>query len=122
MNRGVLRGLTVLLLTVVPAIAGAQVGQAELRGSVVDESGGALPGATITATHVDTGTVRTTVTSASGTYAMPALPVGNYTIKAELAAFGAFTKEGVRLGVGESAILNFTLKLATVAESITVTG
>ena len=58
----------------------AQVGQAELRGAVLDESGAALPGATMTATHVDTGTVRTTVTSATGTYVMPALPIGVYKI------------------------------------------
>src|SRR5207247_9190878 len=102
--------------------ARAQVAQAELRGGVLDESGAALPGATITATHVDTGTVRTTVTSPTGTYVMPALPIGVYKISAELAGFGAITKEGIRLAVGDSASLNFTLKVATVAETITVQG
>jgi hypothetical protein len=100
----------------------AQVGQSELRGSVLDESGAALPGATITATHVDTGTVRTTVTSATGTYVMPALPIGVYKIAAELTGFGTIAKEGIRLAVGESSSLNFTLKVATVAETITVQG
>lgn len=102
--------------------AQAQVAQAELRGTVVDESGGVLPGASVTATHVDTGTVRATAASSSGGYVMPALPVGTYTIKAELIGFGTVTKEGVRLSVGESAILNFTLKLASVAENVIVTG
>src|SRR4029077_14558568 len=100
----------------------AQVAQAELRGAVVVERGAVLPGATMTATHVDTGTVRTTVTSATGTYVMPALPIGVYKISAELAGFGSITKDGIRLAVGDSALLNFTLKVATVAETITVQG
>src|SRR5258708_28724563 len=102
--------------------AAAQVAQAELQGRVLDESGAALPGATITATHVDTGTIRTTVTSPTGTYVMPALPIGPYTISAELTGFGTVTKEGIRLAVGESASLSFTLKVASVAETVTVQG
>jgi hypothetical protein len=118
-----IRALTILgVLCCLAAPARAQVGQAELRGTVVDESGGVLPGATLTATHIDTGTVRTTVTTSSGGYLMPALPVGVYTIKAELAGFGSITKEGVRLGVGESGTLNFALKVATLAENVTVSG
>src|SRR6185503_12012041 len=108
--------------SLISAAAHAQVGQAELRGSVLDESGAALPGATITATHVDTGTIRTTVSSATGTYVMPALPIGVYKIAAELTGFGTIAKEGIRLAVGESATLDFTLKVATVAETITVQG
>src|SRR5215471_5610112 len=116
-------GLLVLLalaLSVSPARA--QVAQAELRGAVLDESGAVLPGVTITATHVETGTIRTTVTSATGTYVMPALPIGVYKIGAELAGFGAITKEGIRLAVGDSATLNFTLKVAALAETLTVQG
>src|ERR1044072_6179193 len=116
-------GLLTLVLSLMPALpAVGQVGQAELRGGVLDESGAALPGATISATHVDTGTVRTTVTSSSGTYVMPALPVGVYTIAAELTGFGTVKKEGIRLAVGESASLDFSLKVASVAETITVQG
>jgi len=111
-----------LLILAMSTSAIAQVGQAELRGTVVDESGGALPGATITATHVDTGTVRTTITTAAGTYAMPALPIGAYKIVAELTGFGTVAKEGIRLAVGDAASLDFTLKVATVAETITVQG
>jgi len=114
--------LVVLAFSVLPPAAHAQVAQAELRGLVVDESGGALPGATITATHIDTGTVRTTVTSGSGTFVMPALPIGAYKILAELTGFGSVAKEGIRLAVGDTATLNFQLKVASVAETITVQG
>src|SRR5689334_16292299 len=113
----------VLVLTaLISSSAHAQVAQAELRGTVLDESGAALPGATVAATHVETGTVRTTVTSATGTYVMPALPIGLYKISAELTGFGTITKEGIRLAVGDSASLDFTLKVASVSETITVQG
>ena len=77
MTRRLHAGLLALLVSwLLSPTLRAQVAQAELRGAVVDESGAVLPGATMTATHVDTGTVRTTVTTATGTYAMPALPIG----------------------------------------------
>src|SRR5438034_3095631 len=114
--------LSFFLFTLTTLPARAQVAQAELRGTVLDESGAALPGATIVATHVETATARTTTTSATGTYVMPALPVGAYTIKAELTGFVTLVKEGIRLAVGQSAILDFSMKLASVAETITVVG
>jgi hypothetical protein len=80
---GLLAILSTIAVTVLPARA--QVAQAELRGTVLDQSGAALPGVTISATHVETGTARTTVTSPAGTYVMPALPIGSYTVRAELA-------------------------------------
>jgi hypothetical protein len=104
------------------AAAFAQVGQAELRGTAVDESGAALPGATITAKHVDTGMTRTIVTSATGTYVMPALPVGVYTVQAELPGFATVQQENLRLAVGETGVVNFSLKLASMQETITVSS
>jgi Carboxypeptidase regulatory-like domain/TonB dependent receptor len=114
--------LALLFVALLAIPARAQVAQAELRGTVADENGGVLPGVTVTATHVDTGMVRTTVTSATGTYVMPALPTGLYKVTAELTGFGTLAKEGIRLAVGESASLGFTLKVASVAETITVQG
>jgi outer membrane receptor protein involved in Fe transport len=114
--------LLLVVLFALPAPARAQVGQAELRGTVVDEHGGVLPGATIAATQVDTGALRTTIASATGTYVMPALPVGPYRVVAELPGFSTLAKEGIRLAVGDSASLDFTLKVASVAETVTVQG
>jgi Carboxypeptidase regulatory-like domain len=51
-----------------------QLAQGELRGTVVDESGGVLPGVTVTAIHLETGTSRTTTTAANGGYLMPSMP------------------------------------------------
>ena len=122
MIRRVRVGFPLLVLSLLASPAFPQVAQSELRGTVVDESGGALPGVTVTATQVETGTSRTTVTTETGTYVMPALPVGTYNIKAELSGFSTLLKEGIRLAVGDSATLNFTLKVATVQETITVAG
>jgi hypothetical protein len=116
------RFLLVLTLLTPTAVASAQVNQAELRGTVADESGAALPGVTITATNVETGATRTTVTSASGTYLMPALPLGTYHVKVELVGFATVLREGLRLGVGESAVTNFTMKVASLEETLTVVG
>ena len=120
---GLFRLLSVLLgIGVAPLPARAQVAQAELRGSVLDQSGAALPGVTVTATEVQTGTARTMVTTETGTYLMAALPVGIYTVRAELLGFTTLVKEGIRLAVGDSAALNFSLRVAAVAETVTVQG
>jgi hypothetical protein len=113
---------TMLIAVFASVPAAAQTSQSEIRGTVVDQSGGGLPGVTVTATHVDTGTVRTTVTSETGVFLMPALPVGLYRVNLELAGFTSVIRENLRLEVGQSALLNFSMKLANVAETITVTG
>ena len=106
----VFSSLLFVILCTLPARA--QVAQAELRGTVVDESGGALPGVTITATHVDTGTSRTTVTTTTGAFLMPALPVGRYRVRVELTGFSTVVHEDLVLAVGQSATLTFTMNVA----------
>lgn len=115
-----LAGLAIVL--VAGSSAFAQIGQAGIRGTVVDDSGGALPGVTVTATHVDTGAARTAVTSTTGVFIMPALPVGRYRVQLELTGFNTIVQENLPLEVGQSAALTFTMKVATVQETVTVTG
>lgn len=121
MNNGVrLMGSAILAIAVLCGPAYAQGGLAELRGTVADSSGGVLPGVTIVATHVATGTSRVIVTSERGTYAMLALPIGTYTVTAELTGFSTVTTENIRLAVGEGGVVNFSMSLATLQETITV--
>ena len=89
---------------------------------MVDESGSALPGVTVTATHTDTGTSRTTVTSTTGVFLMPALPIGRFRLQLELTGFNTVVQENFQLEVGQSAMLSFTMKIATLQETITVAG
>ena len=115
--------LTILAVAVSAAApASAQTSQSEIRGTVVDQSGAALPGVTVTATHVDTGAARTTVTSETGVFLMPALPVGLYRVQLELAGFTNVVRDNLRLAVGQSAVLSFAMALATVEETVTVSG
>ena len=110
------------IVLVVGTSAIAQTGLADIRGTVVDDSGAALPGVTVTATHVDTGASRTTVTSATGVFLMPALQVGKYRLQLELAGFNTVIQDNLLLEVGQSATLSFTMKIATLQETVTVAG
>src|SRR5689334_7727400 len=80
--------------------AAAQVRPAELGGVATDESGGVLPGVAITATQVGTGVTRTAVTDERGAYHFNALPVGIYTVRAELSGFAPLEVQGYTLGIG----------------------
>src|SRR5689334_21165579 len=100
--------------------AAARVCRVVLRGAVVDQSSAALPGVKITATHTESGTARTTVTTETGAYVMPALSTGSYDVKAELTGFSTLIKGQIGLALIESRTLNFALKLATVQETVTL--
>src|SRR5688572_4903048 len=65
----------IVALLLLPAVAAAQTNTDEVAGTVMDESGGVLPGATVTATHPASRTVATRVTDAEGRFFLPALRV-----------------------------------------------
>ena len=95
---------------------------AQIVGTIKDSTGGVIPGATVTARNVNNGFTRSTVTEAAGDYRLQALPPGPYTVSAELSGFTAETRPDIVLVIDQTAILNFTLKPATVSETVTVTG
>ncbi|HMC21720.1 MAG TPA: TonB-dependent receptor [Thermoanaerobaculia bacterium] len=111
-----------LLLLFIPAALLAQTGGAALSGRVADESGAALPGVTVTATNNATGFSRSVVTGSDGSYHFPSLPVGTYTVTADLSGFASVTTRNVELNVAQERDLNVTLKQAAVREQITVTA
>jgi hypothetical protein len=101
-------------------VAQAQTGGANLVGKVMDKSGKALPGVTITATQKDTGLTRSTVTESDGKFRLPSVPAGLYTIVAELNGFATVTVQEVRLNVSTDRELTVDMSPSTVEESITV--
>jgi hypothetical protein len=105
-----------------PAVLLAQTSGASLSGRVADESGGALPGVTVTATNTATGFTRATVTATDGTYRFPSLPAGTYTVTADLSGFASVTTRNLELNVSTERTLNVSLKQAAVKEQITVTA
>lgn len=111
--------LACLLAPAIPARA--QTG-ALIDGTIKDEQGAVVPGATLTLRNQETGFERTSVSEAAGRYRFPALPPGRYTLKAELQGFATEEVRDMVLTIGLELRRDFTLKLQTLAETITVTG
>src|SRR5579872_1156206 len=94
--------LTVALIFLTGAsISMAQLPTATILGTVKDSSGAVVPGVTLTARNVETGQARTAVSGGDGSYRLPALPVGNYEVRAEHAGFRAEVHSGLTLTVSQ---------------------
>lgn len=100
--------------------SGGQVITGTIEGRVRDTQGGVLPGVTITAISADTNAMYTAATTSEGLYRLTYLRSGRYNIRAELAGFRTETKQGVVVRVNDSAVVDFDLSIAAVAETITV--
>jgi hypothetical protein len=125
LNRGAIvpRLLTGLCLLLAPAVpAGAQQQLGAIQGTIADQSGGVIPGVTVTVTNLGTGIARTTVTNEVGIYRVPSLDPGRYEVVAELMGFRKAIRTGVILSVGTTLGVNFTLEPGEVTETIEVTG
>jgi hypothetical protein len=85
MSVAFLAGLLTVLLAA-PALAQRQLGA--IQGTIVDATGGVLPGVSVTATNKSTGEVRTTVTNEAGIYRLQSLDPGTYDVVAQLSGFG----------------------------------
>jgi Carboxypeptidase regulatory-like domain/TonB dependent receptor-like, beta-barrel len=100
----------------------AQTTGATLQGTVTDEQSALMPGASVTITNTETGWTRSVVTDERGWYRATALPPGEYELRAELQGFATYVRKGLTLTTGQEATVNLSLKLATVAETVTVTA
>jgi len=120
----VMRALFLLSGTVLclAAFSLAQVDRAGLRGTVADPSGGVLPQTHVTAVHFSTGLKRETTSSAEGTYDIPELPVGNYTITFEHAGFKTLTFVDVEEVIGRTRTLDATLEVSGQDEHVEVSA
>jgi len=110
-------GLACLLAT---ALFGQQAGQ--IVGVVTDSSGGVVPDATVKATEVGTGFVRTTTTGTNGQYVLPAMRPTQYEVVAESSGFRTFRRSGLELLANQSLTLNITLEVGAVTETVNVAG
>ena len=114
--------LAVLGIVFIPSIAVAQVAVGTLLGNVTDESGGAVPGATVTATETRTNISRTAVTNAGGNYTFNNLAPGVYRVDGELVGFRKFAREGVEVSVNTTVRVDIALTVGQLEESVMVTG
>ena len=120
---GYVKAAFALLLVIGTATSAfAQFDRGQISGVVKDESGAIVPGATVTALHVQTQALRTTVTDASGFYTFPNLPSGRYNITAELQGFKKAVREAVQLDATGALSIDFSLTTGALTEEVTVTA
>src|SRR6266516_3545019 len=94
---------------------------ATMSGVVHNANGGLVPGVGVTAKHIESGLTRTVITSETGSYRMPALPVGAYEVTAELSGFKQQVRRGITLVVEQEAVVILMLDVGDIKEQITVT-
>jgi Carboxypeptidase regulatory-like domain/TonB dependent receptor len=93
-----------------------------IRGTVTDESGGAVNGTKVTAISTDTGFQRTAVSNSQGAYVLVELPVGRYRVEAEAPGFKKYIQEGISLDVNQQAVVAVHLAVGTATQQIQVTS
>ncbi len=115
--------LVLASLGVTPGLeAQTQAASALLEGTVTDQSGAVVAGASVEVRRPTTGWVRTVTTDANGRYLLPNLPVGTYDITVSMTGFRSIKYEGIVLTVGGRLTRDVTLNVSTVTEAVTVTG
>jgi hypothetical protein len=93
-----------------------------LRGTVTDASGAVVPGAKVTAKNIATGYTRETQTGDDGFFNLPLLPLGAYEVRVEKAGFATLVQSGVGVSVGGLATLNLQLQVGAATQVVEVKG
>jgi len=126
---GTARAITLVTLSLLvallalPGTTSAQSMTGALSGSVVDESGGVIPGADVTVINEASKAVRRSVTNADGFFAFASLPAARYTVQVSIAGFNTYEVTGIELRGGDSrSVRQVQLKVATVAETVSVSA
>lgn len=114
--------LAAVLLALAASPAFAQQTTGIITGRIVDDQGAAVPGVSVSGRNTQTGFTRSDVSDSEGIYRLTALPVGTYDITAQLQGFSRVENQGIVLNVGQTLDINMTLKVASLAETVTVTG
>jgi hypothetical protein len=109
-----------LVLLCAAAAAAQTVTTGNIAGTVTDSQGGVLPGATVVAVHLPTGTSYEAVTSADGRFSILNVRVGPYTVSVSMGGFKDQKQENVDIALGQERTLDFKLQLATVSETVEV--
>jgi hypothetical protein len=116
--------VAVLGLATAPAFAqgGGASSTGSISGEVKDAQGGVLPGVTVTATSPAQIGQLSAVTNEAGAYRFPAVPPGEYLLSYELPGFQTVVRDGVRITLGFTATVNVALQVASLQETVTVSG
>jgi hypothetical protein len=112
--------LAAAFLVSLPVPAFAQVSNGSLAGTVYDNSGSVVTGATVTAVKLDTRLTRSTVTGADGGYSIAELPVGSYSVTVSLSGFRTATIENLTITVARQSVQDISLAIGSTQESVIV--
>ena len=118
MNRTLRLLLSLGVVFLLGTVNAAAQTTAQINGTVVDESGAALPGVTVTALHTDTGFRRDTVSDTTGSYTLTNLPIGPYRLEASLTGFRAYVQTGIVLQVNSNPLIPVKLQLGALEETV----
>ena len=121
-NRPIGQFLCFLVLLLAQADCFGQIDRAGLSGTVKDIAGRRMAGAHITAVQPFTGLQRETVSSTSGAYDIPELPIGIYRVTCSAPGFEQAVFESLELTVGRTRTLNITLAVGAVTQQVNVSG
>lgn len=108
-------------LAITAASMSAQVSTAKVNGTVMDESGAAVPSAQITLTDTDTNAVTQVKADDRGVFSAPSLPVGPYSMQVKSAGFSTYERQNIVLTVGQVADFQVQLQVGGSSETVTVT-
>jgi Carboxypeptidase regulatory-like domain/TonB dependent receptor len=93
-----------------------------ITGTVTDSTGASIPGATVTVTQTETNFVHTVTTSDVGSFTVPQLPPGQYSVKVDKANFKSFKQEHLTLSIDQVAQINAQMQLGSQNETVIVTS
>jgi len=109
-----------LIPALLSACAWAQVSTSQISGLVQDQTGAAVPGAEVVVTQINTALTRSTLTGNDGGYVLPNLPVGPYRLNVSKDGFKSAVRSGIVLEVDTNPVLNVTMEVGSVNESVMV--
>src|SRR5579872_1095302 len=93
-----------------------------ILGTVTDATGASVSGANVTVKNLDTGLTRVVTTSGDGTYSVPELPIGNYSVTVESSGFKKAVVTGIAVEVSSERRADVTLQAGELAQTIQVSG
>src|SRR3954454_1613262 len=114
--------ILVLIGSFLSPAAYAQIGQGRLAGTVTDSQGAVMPGVTVSVTSPSMIGGQSTVTEANGRFLFPSLPSGTYRVTFDLSGFQKIIRENITVVSGQTMSTDAQLQVASLAESVTVTG
>lgn len=122
LNARLFAAVLACLLVSTPSSVYGQLITGSVAGSVVDATGAAIPGVTVTLTNLGTDVAQTVISNSSGGYQFLQLPPGNYRLEATLTGFTTFRRDGITVEAARASSVPIQLRIGSVAETVEVVG